>query len=122
LTHPSFEVPRTYRAVVASPPVSDTAVRALRRGVELEDGRTAPARARRLGRRGDVLELTIHEGRKRQVKRMCDAVGHPVLSLERVAFGPLALAGLAPGAHRRLSDAEVAALSRAAAPGRRGAT
>ncbi|MGZ4203036.1 MAG: pseudouridine synthase, partial [Thermoleophilaceae bacterium] len=64
----------------------------------------------------------IHEGRKRQVKRMCDAVGHPVRSLERVAFGPLALAGLAPGAHRRLSDAEVAALSRAAAPGRRGAT
>jgi 23S rRNA pseudouridine2605 synthase len=120
LTHPSFEVPRTYRAVVASP-VSDAAVRALRRGVELDDGRTAPARVRRLGRRGDVLELTIHEGRKRQVKRMFEAVGHPVVSLERVAFGPLGIGGLAPGAHRRLSAAELEALSRAAAPGCRGA-
>jgi 23S rRNA pseudouridine2605 synthase len=121
LTHPSFEVPRTYRAVVASAPVSDGALRALRRGVVLEDGRTAPARARRLSRRGDVLEIILHEGRKRQVKRMCAAVGHPVLSLQRVAFGPLELAGLAPGAHRRLSDAELDALSRAAARGRRGA-
>ena len=121
LTHPSFEVPRTYRAVVASPPVRDTAVRALRRGVELEDGRTAPARVRRLGRHREVLELTVHEGRNRQVKRMCEAVGHPVISLQRVAFGPLELAGLAPGAHRRLTDAEVDALSRAAAPARRGA-
>jgi 23S rRNA pseudouridine2605 synthase len=121
LTHPSFEVPRTYRAVVASPPVNDTAVRALRRGVELEDGRTAPARVRRLGRRRDVLELTIHEGRNRQVKRMCEAVGHRVLALERVAFGPLGIGGLAPGAHRRLSETEVEALSRAAAPGCRGA-
>jgi 23S rRNA pseudouridine2605 synthase len=122
LTHPSFEVPRTYRALVASPPVSDSALRALRRGVELEDGRTAPARARRSGRRGEVLELVLHEGRKRQVKRMCEAVGHPVRSLQRVAFGPLELGGLAPGAHRRLSDAEIDALSRAAARGRRGAT
>jgi 23S rRNA pseudouridine2605 synthase len=121
LTHPSFEVPRTYRAVLASPPVSDAAVRALRRGVELEDGRTAPARVRRLGRRGDVLELTIHEGRKRQVKRMCEAVGHPVRSLERVSFGPLGLDGLAPGAHRRLSAGELEALSRAGSPGCRGA-
>jgi 23S rRNA pseudouridine2605 synthase len=121
LTHPSFEVPRTYRAVVASPPVRDSAVRALRRGVELEDGRTAPARVRRLGRQREVLELTIHEGRNRQVKRMCEAVGHPVISLQRVAFGPLELGGLAPGAHRRLTEAEVGALSRAAAPGRRGA-
>ena len=112
LTHPSFEVPRTYRAVVTRAPVSERALRALRNGVELEDGRTAPARVRRLGRDRDVLELTIHEGRNRQVKRMCEAVGHPVRSLERVAFGSLTLGGLAPGAHRRLSDAEVAALSR----------
>jgi 23S rRNA pseudouridine2605 synthase len=55
----------------------------------------------------DRLELTIHEGRKRQVRRMCEAVGHPVRSLERVAFGPLRLAGLEPGEHRRLSPAEV---------------
>jgi 23S rRNA pseudouridine2605 synthase len=121
LTHPSFEVPRTYRAIVSRPPVRDAALRALRAGVELEDGRTAPARARRVGAGGEVLELTIHEGRKRQVKRMCEAVGHPVRSLQRVAFGPLHLGDLPPGAHRRLSDAEVLALSRAAAPGCRGA-
>ena len=121
LTHPSFEVPRTYRAVVTRAPVSERALRALRNGVELEDGRTAPARVRRLGRDRDVLELTIHEGRNRQVKRMCEAVGHPVRSLERVAFGPLTLGSLAAGAHRRLSGAEVDALSRAATPGRRGA-
>ena len=121
LTHPSFEVPRTYRALVARAPVSEGAVRALRNGIELEDGRTAPARVRRLGRDRDVLELTLHEGRNRQVKRMCEAVGHPVRSLERVAFGPLTLAGLAPGGHRRLTEAEVQSLSQAAAPARRDA-
>jgi 23S rRNA pseudouridine2605 synthase len=121
LTHPSFEVPRTYRVVVTRPPVSERALRALRNGVELEDGRTAPARVRRLGERGEILELTIHEGRKRQVKRMCEAVGHRVRSLERVAFGPLVLGGLAPGAHRRLTNAEVEALSRAGTRARRGA-
>jgi len=121
LTHPSFEVPRIYRVVVWRPPVRDTAVRALRNGVELEDGRTAPARVRRLGDRGEILELTIHEGRKRQVKRMCEAVGYPVRSLQRIAFGPLTLGSLAPGAHRRLTTAEVGALSRAGTRGRRGA-
>ena len=113
LTHPSFEVPRTYRVVVSRPPVSERAVRALRNGVQLEDGRTAPARVRRLGDRSEILELTIHEGRKRQVKRMCEAVGYRVRSLERVAFGPLVLGALAPGEHRRLSEAELEALSRA---------
>lgn len=122
LTHPRFEVPRTYRAVVTRPPVRERALRALRNGVELEDGPTAPARVRRLGDRGEILELTIHEGRKRQVKRMCEAVGHRVRSLERVAFGPLTLGGLAPGAHRRLTDAEIDALSRAGTRARRGAT
>jgi 23S rRNA pseudouridine2605 synthase len=121
LTHPSFEVPRTYRVVVTRPPVRDRDVRALRNGVELDDGRTAPARVRRLGDRGEILELTIHEGRKRQVKRMCEAVGHRVRSLERVSFGPLALGTLAPGAHRRLTEAEIEALSRPGAPARRGA-
>jgi 23S rRNA pseudouridine2605 synthase len=105
LTHPSFEVPRTYRATVARPPVREPALRALREGVELEDGRTAPAAVRRLA--PDRLELTIHEGRKRQVRRMCDAVGHPVRALERVAFGPLRLGGLEPGEHRRLRPVEV---------------
>ena len=71
------------------------ALQQLRDGVELEDGMTAPARVKRLA--PDLLEITIREGRKRQVRRMCDAVGHPVASLERVAFGPLGLKGLAAG-------------------------
>jgi 23S rRNA pseudouridine2605 synthase len=112
LTHPSFEVPRTYRAQVGRPPVGDAALRALRTGVELDDGRTAPARVRRLA--PDRLELVIHEGRKRQVRRMCDAVGHPVVRLTRVAFGPLGLGDLAPGAHRRLTRGEVERLRRPA--------
>jgi 23S rRNA pseudouridine2605 synthase len=112
LTHPRFEVPKTYRAVIANPPVRTAAVRALRAGVRLEDGLTSPARVRRVS--AEVLELTIHEGRKRQVKRMCEAVGHPVLKLERVAFGPLALAGLDAGHWRRLEEAEVTALAAAA--------
>jgi 23S rRNA pseudouridine2605 synthase len=105
LMHPSFEVPRTYRARVRNAPVKEPALKALREGVELEDGRTAPARVRRLG--NDHIELTIHEGRKRQVRRMCEAVGHPVKSLERVAFGPLRLGQLEPGDHRRLTAAEL---------------
>jgi 23S rRNA pseudouridine2605 synthase len=106
LTHPSFEVPRTYRARVAFGPVKESALNALRAGVELDDGhRTAPARVRKLG--NDHIELTIHEGRKRQVRRMCEAIGHPVKSLERVAFGPLRLGGLEPGEHRRLSSNEL---------------
>jgi len=112
LTHPRHEVPKTYRARVASPPVREAALRRLREGVELEDGRTAPARARRLA--PDAVELTIHEGRNRQVKRMLDAVGHRVLALERVRFGPLSLGDLGPGRHRRLSPAEVERLRKAA--------
>jgi 23S rRNA pseudouridine2605 synthase len=105
LTHPSFEVPKTYRARVSGGPVGEDTVRRLREGVRLKDGLTAPARVRRVGR--GVLELTIHEGRNRQVRRMCEAVGHPVTALERIAFGPLELGDLAPGAHRRLADAEL---------------
>jgi 23S rRNA pseudouridine2605 synthase len=119
LTHPSFEVPKTYRAVVYGPPVSDAAVRALRRGVELEDGCTAPARVRRLAPR--TIELTIHEGRKRQVKRMCEHVGHRVRSLERVAFGPLELGTLKPGEHRRLDPREIELITAAGSADRRGA-
>jgi 23S rRNA pseudouridine2605 synthase len=110
LTHPSFEVPRTYHAKVRRAPVRDEALRALREGVELEDGRTAPARARRLG--PDRVEITIHEGRKRQVRRMLDAVGHPVIALERVRFGPLWLGRLEEGRYRRLTAAEVEKLRR----------
>ncbi len=105
LTHPSFEVPKVYRAVVRNPPVREPALRRLREGVELEDGRTSPAKVRRIA--PGELELTIHEGRKRQVRRMCEAVGHRVEALERVSFGSLRLGDLAPGAHRRLTAAEV---------------
>jgi 23S rRNA pseudouridine2605 synthase len=112
LTHPSFEVPRTYRARVRHPPVREPALRALREGIELDDGRTAPAKVRRLA--ADRLELTIHEGRKRQIRRMCEAVGHPVVALERVAFGPLRLGELEAGGHRRLTPAEVERLRQAA--------
>lgn len=112
LSHPRFEVDRTYRATVGGGPVGEPALRALREGIELDDGPTAPARARRVA--PDVVELTIHEGRKRQVKRMCAAVGHPVVRLARVAFGPLRLDGLEPGEHRRLSAAEVERLRKSA--------
>jgi 23S rRNA pseudouridine2605 synthase len=111
LTHPSFEVPRTYRARVEGR-LDERALRALREGVELDDGRTAPARVRRVGMH--EVELTIREGRKRQVKRMLAAVGHPVVALRRVAFGPLRLGELAPGKHRRLTAAEVQRLRKAA--------
>jgi 23S rRNA pseudouridine2605 synthase len=111
LTHPRFEVPRTYRARVEGRP-SERALRALRDGVELEDGRTAPAHVRVVG--PHELELTIHEGRKRQVRRMCEAVGHRVVELRRVAFGPLRLGDLGAGRHRRLTAAEVERLRKAA--------
>jgi 23S rRNA pseudouridine2605 synthase len=108
LTHPRFEVPKTYRVKLAGPPIGQQAVDALRRGVKLQDGPTAPARVRRVGRAGsNLIELTIREGRNRQVRRMCEAVGHPVVALARTRFGPLRLDGLAPGAHRRLGAAEV---------------
>ncbi|MBA3407733.1 MAG: rRNA pseudouridine synthase, partial [Solirubrobacterales bacterium] len=110
LTHPSFEVPKVYRAVVRNPPVREPALRRLREGVKLDDGVTAPARVRRLT--PDRLEIVLHEGRKRQVRRMCEAVGHRVVTLERVAFGPLRLGDLPLGGHRRLSAAEVEQLRR----------
>ena len=105
LTHPRFAVAKTYRARLGGGPVRAAALNALRRGVQLEDGPTAPALVRRL--RADEIELTIREGRNRQVRRMCAAVGHPVAELQRVAFGPVRLGELAPGEHRRLRDAEV---------------
>jgi 23S rRNA pseudouridine2605 synthase len=105
LTHPSFEVPKTYRVKVGGSRVSERALRELRAGVHLEDGLTAPAAARGLG--AHAIEITIREGRKHQVRRMCAAVGHPVLELKRVAFGPLRLGALQPSEHRRLSVVEV---------------
>jgi len=108
LTHPSFEVDKTYRAVVAGGPVRERALAQLRAGVELEDGMTARARVSRVA--SDTIEITIHEGRKRQVKRMCEHVGHRVLRLERTRFGPLLLGELKVGGHRRLTEAEVSLL------------
>jgi len=115
LTHPRYEVPKTYRARVQGGRVPERALRALREGVALDDGRTAPAHVRQLA--PGELELTLREGRKRQVRRMCAAVGHPVQALQRVAFGPLRLGDLPPGAARRLTPAEVARLRSAAAAG-----
>jgi 23S rRNA pseudouridine2605 synthase len=109
LTHPRYEVAKTYRVVVWRPPVRQRELEALRAGVLLDDGRTAPARVRRLS--AGTIELTIREGRNRQVKRMCEHVGHRVRSLTRVAFGPLVLGDLKLGEHRRLSTAEVRVLS-----------
>ena len=105
LTHPSFEVPKTYRAVVRNPPVREPALRKLREGIELDDGRTSPAKVRKIS--SSELEITVHEGRKRQIRRMCEAIDHRVESLERVAFGPLRLGSLPVGGHRRLTPAEV---------------
>jgi 23S rRNA pseudouridine2605 synthase len=110
LTHPRYEVPKTYRAIVGNPPVRERTLAALREGVKLEDGLTAPAIVQRVT--ADVLEITIHEGRKRQVKRMCEAVGHPVRRLERVKLGPVQLGELEPGKYRRLTDDELAQLQR----------
>ena len=111
LTHPRYGVKKTYRVKVKPPLVGERALRALREGVQLEDGRTAPARVRRAG--PGVIELTISEGKKRQVRRMCEAVGHHVAGLERIAFGPLRLDGLAEGASRRLTANEIERLREA---------
>ena len=112
LTHPRYEVPKTYVAEVEEGPVGEPELRRLREGVELEDGITAPAGVRQIddGR----LEIVLREGRKRQVRRMCEAVGHHVVSLERVAFGPLRLDRLEEGDYRRLTAAEVERLRKAA--------
>jgi 23S rRNA pseudouridine2605 synthase len=107
LAHPRHGVDKTYVVEVEGDPPPE-AIRRLAEGVELDDGPTAPARARRLG--AGRLELVIHEGRNRQVRRMCEAVGHPVRRLHRTAYGPLELGTLAPGHWRPLTTEEVAAL------------
>jgi 23S rRNA pseudouridine2605 synthase len=111
LTHPRFGVDKEYFALVEGRP-SPADVRRLRQGVMLEDGMTAPARVALVPPSG--LRITIHEGRNRQVRRMCDAIGHPVSRLVRARLGPLADRGLSPGAWRPLTTAEVRSLERAA--------
>jgi len=107
LTHPRYEVPKTYEVALERPP-SDADLRRLARGVELEDGLTAPAEVRRLGERR--LEIVLREGRNRQVRRMAEAVGNRVVSLCRVRFGPVELGDLPEGAARRLAAGELTAL------------
>jgi 23S rRNA pseudouridine2605 synthase len=109
LAHPRYGVEKVYEAEVEGEP-SDEALRRLAEGVELDDGVTAPARARRLG--PSTIELTLHEGRKHQVKRMCAAVGHPVRRLHRSRYAGLELGGLGPGEWRELSPDEVERLER----------
>ncbi|MBW3557263.1 MAG: rRNA pseudouridine synthase [Actinobacteria bacterium] len=116
LTHPSFGVDKEYLAHVRGDP-NPVALRRLREGVELDDGATAPARVTRVDE--GVLRITIHEGRNRQVRRMCEAVGHPVLRLVRTRIGPLADRRLKPGEWRPLEAGEVRALAAAATEGRR---
>ncbi len=115
LAHPRYGVEKVYEAEVEGAPGAE-ALQALRDGVELEDGRTAPAAARMLrsDQEASLLELTLHEGRKHQVKRMCEAVGHPVVRLHRSRYAGLELGDLAPGEWRELTAAEVAALRRLA--------
>jgi len=107
LAHPRYEVEKVYEAELESEP-TDEALRALAEGVELEDGITAPAQARRLGQR--LIELSIHEGRKHQVKRMCAAVGFSVVRLHRSRYAGLDLGALEPGKWRELERGEVEAL------------
>jgi pseudouridine synthase len=108
LMHPRFHVPKTYLALVDGVPDERDLMR-LREGIRLDDGVTAPAQAEVVEVRGDraSVMLTLREGRKRQVRRMLSAVGHPVIALERTAYGPLQLGGLASGATRPLTAAEV---------------
>jgi 23S rRNA pseudouridine2605 synthase len=112
LTHPSFGVDKEYLAEVEGQP-SRGALRRLRDGVELDDGPTAPAKVASLA--PNLLRITIHEGRNRQIRRMCEAVGHPVVRLVRTRIGPLAERHLKPGEWRPLDPEEVWALERAAA-------
>lgn len=112
LTHPSVGVEKAYLAKVEGTP-SPAALRRLREGVELDDGLTSPARVALTP--PNLLRLVIHEGRNRQVRRMCEAVGHPVVRLARFRIGPLTDPTLRPGAWRPLTPSEVRALERAAA-------
>lgn len=117
LAHPRYGVPKVYDADVEGS-LSPASLETLRRGVELKDGRTAPAEVRiiRRGSRLSRLEITLHEGRNRQVRRMCEAVGHPVRSLHRRRYAGLRLVGLGPGQWRQLTPEEVASLRELAGP------
>jgi len=118
LMHPRWGVEKTY-LVQAEGYLTDGALARLRRGIRLEEGTTAPAKVRVLARKGDrcLLEFTVHEGKKRQIRRMCAAVGLKVLDLVRTRFGPLQLKGLKEGEYRHLTPSEVRELYQAAHAG-----
>lgn len=115
MTHPRFGLAKTYHATVRGRP-SELALQKLREGITLEDGPTQPAEIVRLGHEGGStqVQVTIHEGRNRQVRRMFEAIGHPVLRLKRTAVGPIKLGDLAPGQVRPLGSDEVDTLFRLA--------
>ncbi len=121
LTHPRYEVPKRYRATVEGL-IPEEAAEQLRHGVELGDGLTAPAEVLiiRQDSRQSVIELTIREGRNRQVRRMGEAVGHPVIRLARIAFGQIPLGDLAEGEYRPLTKREITALRGAVGSLRKG--
>lgn len=121
LTHPRFGVEKTYRATVRGR-LEPGAIEKIMRGVRLDEGRAAPARLRVVAVRRDVslVDITLHEGRNRQVRRMFDLVDHPVVALVRLRFGPISLGDLAPGAVRPVTERELAALRRIAAESRAG--
>ena len=114
ITHPTFGVERTYRVAVRGHPERNV-LKCLRQGIILEDGLTAPAKVKLIERHKDnsVLEIVIKEGRKRQVRRMFEKVGHPVISLKRISLGPIRLGSLVSGRYRQLSDEEIRSLQEA---------
>jgi 23S rRNA pseudouridine2605 synthase len=118
LLHPRYGVDKTYRATVRGH-LSAEDVRYLHEGVRTPEFRAARARIRVIARRRDhsIVDLTIHEGRNRQVRKMFEALGHPVLALERIRFGPLRLGALPTGAVKQLSEREIAALLAGTLPG-----
>ncbi len=111
LQHPRFGVPKTYRTKVKGVPDPRTLAR-LRSGVVLDRRRTAPAKVKKVGTTGKNtwLEITIKEGRNRQVRRMCQTVGHPVMKLKRTRYGPIQLDSLKPGSYRHLTTRELESL------------
>ncbi len=113
LTHPGYRVPKTYLTRVAGVPETDK-LEQMAKGLVLEDGLTSPAKVRLLEiREGNaLLEITIHEGRKRQVRRMCAYIGHPVLRLKRSRFGNLSIENMRPGQYRHLTGEELKCLKK----------
>lgn len=111
LTHPRYEVDKVYETTVDGSPEPEQ-LDQLRHGIALDDGWTSPASVELTETRSNetVLKLIIHEGRKRQIRRMCKAIGHPVRRLRRTAFGPITLLGVAPGESRELTADELASL------------